>query len=173
MLSLVAEGGIPAEVVQLNVHGGGDAIAIDAEQVPPCFGIVAAKACGVLPVRREDVRPDVAGVVLQFRYGGVQVHTIRVTEQAMVTQSFCTRTCCDVFHVTIRLLHLLPVFLQRQGDERRGILKAVWISGSPAPNSRAAFGRKAETVSRKRSIPGAFTILSLYTWFFVLRSTFL
>ena len=121
MLSLVAEGSIPAEVVQLNVHGGGDAIAIDAEQVPPCFGIVAAKACGVLPVRREDVRPDVAGVVLQFRYGGVQVHTIRVTEQAMVTQSFCTRTCCDVFHVTIRLLHLLPVFLQRQGDERRGI----------------------------------------------------
>ena len=82
MLSLVAEGGIPAEVVQLNVHGGGDAIAIDAEQVPPCFGIVAAKACGVLPVRREDVRPDVAGVVLQFRYGGVQVHTIRV-------RSFC------------------------------------------------------------------------------------
>ena len=67
------------------------------------------------------MRPDVAGVVLQFRYGGVQVHTIRVTEQAMVTQSFCTRTCCDVFHVTIRLLHLLPVFLQRQGDERRGI----------------------------------------------------
>lgn len=117
MLSLVAEGSIPAEVVQLNVHGGGDAIAIDAEQVPPCFGIVAAKACGVLPVRREDVRPDVAGVVLQFRYGGVQVHTIRVTEQAMVTQSFCTRTCCDVFHVTIRLLHLLPVFLQRQRDE--------------------------------------------------------
>lgn len=55
----------------------------------------------------------------------------------------------------------------------RSILKAVWISGSPAPNSRAAFGRKAETVSRKRSIPGAFTILSLYTWFFVLRSTFL
>ena len=125
MLSLVAEGGIPAEVVQLNVHGGGDAIAIDAEQVPPCFGIVAAKACGVLPVRREDVRPDVAGVVLQFRYGGVQVHTIRVTEQAMVTQSFCTRTCCDVFHVTIRLLHLLPVFLQGQGDE------PGWVDGHP------------------------------------------
>ena len=141
MLSLVAEGSIPAEVVQLNVHGGGDAIAIDAEQVPPCFGIVAAKACGVLPVRREDVRPDVAGVVLQFRYGGVQVHTIRVTEQAMVTQSFCTRTCCDVFHVTIRLLHLLPVFLQRQGDERRGIFFRPPQSLETGPNSSKIPGR--------------------------------
>ena len=101
MLSLVAEGGIPAEVVQLNVHGGGDAIAIDAEQVPPCFGIVAAKACGVLPVRREDVRPDVAGVVLQFRYGGVQVHTIRVTEQAVVTQPLRSWTGGNVLHVAV------------------------------------------------------------------------
>ena len=117
MLSLVAEGGIPAEVVQLNVHGGGDAIAIDAEQVPPCFGIVAAKACGVLPVRREDVRPDVAGVVLQFGQSFVQVYTIRVTEQAMVTQPLGARTCCDVLHVAIRLLHLLPVFHQCQRDE--------------------------------------------------------
>ena len=117
MLSLVAEGGIPAEVVQLNVHGGGDAIAIDAEQVPPCFGIVAAKACGVLPVRREDVRPDVAGVVLQFRHGGIQIHMICITEQTVVTKTLCTRPGCDVLHVAIRLLHLLPVFLQRQRDE--------------------------------------------------------
>ena len=102
MLSLVAEGSIPAEVVQLNVHGGGDAIAIDAEQVPPCFGIVAAKACGVLPVRREDVRPDVAGVVLQFRHGLVQIHTILISKQSMVTQTLSARTSGNVFCVALR-----------------------------------------------------------------------
>ena len=65
----------------------------------------------------DDVRPDVSGVVLQLGHGGIQIHMIRVAEQAVVTQTLGAGPGCDILHVAIRLLHLLPVFLQRQRDE--------------------------------------------------------
>jgi len=42
---------------------------------------------------------------------------IRVAEQAVVTQTLGAGPGSDILHVAIRLLHLLPVFLQRQRDE--------------------------------------------------------
>ncbi len=61
--------------------------------------------------------PDISGVVFQFGHGGTQIHMVRVTEQAVVAKTFRTGPGCDVLHVAIRLLHLLPVFLQCQGNE--------------------------------------------------------
>ena len=43
MLALIVEGSVPAEVVRLNIHGGGNFITIGSEQVPPRFGIVISK----------------------------------------------------------------------------------------------------------------------------------
>ena len=43
-----------------------DVIAVCPEQCAPCLGVVVAEMLCVFPVQRDDVRPDVAGVVLQF-----------------------------------------------------------------------------------------------------------
>ncbi len=42
---------------------------------------------------------------------------ICVTEQTMVTKPLYTRPRGDILHVAIRLLHLLPVLLQRQRNQ--------------------------------------------------------
>ena len=51
MLAFIVEGSIPAEVVGLDIHGGGNFIAICSEQVSPCFGIVVAKTRGILTLQ--------------------------------------------------------------------------------------------------------------------------
>ena len=117
MVTFIMECRVPPEVLRRDVHGCRDVVAVRPEQSPPCLRIVVAKPLRVLPVQGEDVCPDVSGVVLQFRHGGIQIHMICITEQTVVTKTLCTRPGCDVLHVAIRLLHLLPVFLQRQRDE--------------------------------------------------------
>ena len=80
MVALIMEGSVPAEVLGRDMHGCCDVVAMGPEQSPPCLRVVVAETLCVFSMQGDDVRPDVAGVVLQFRYGGVQVHTIRVTE---------------------------------------------------------------------------------------------
>ena len=47
VVTLVVVGGVPAEVIRRDVHGGGDVIAIRPEQIHPRPGIVVAKPGGV------------------------------------------------------------------------------------------------------------------------------
>ena len=101
MLSLVAEGGIPAEVVQLNVHGGGDVVAVRAEQILPRPGVVVAKTGGILAFQGDDVGPNVAGVVIQFVHGLLQIHTVLVPKEPVVTKPLRPWTGGDVLHVAV------------------------------------------------------------------------
>ena len=121
MLALIVEGSVPVEVVRLDVHGGGDVIAVGPEQIPPRFGIVVAKTRGVLTLQRENMSPHIPAVLIQLPHGFLQVHSIFITKEPVVTQPFRTRPGCNVLHVAVRLLHLKPVFLQRSGDKDRGI----------------------------------------------------
>ena len=116
-MTFVMERRVPPEVLRRNVHGCRNVIAVSTNQCPPCLGVVVAETLCVFSMQGDDVRPYVAGVVLQFGHGGVQVHMIRVTEQSMVTQTLGTGAGGDIFHVSIRLLHLLPVLLQRKRDQ--------------------------------------------------------
>ena len=66
----------------------------------------------------DDVRPHVAGVVIQFVHDSGEVNGIIVTEETVFTQPLRSRTQSDVLGVALHALHLVPVFLQRQCDER-------------------------------------------------------
>ena len=101
MFALVVEGGVPAEVVRLDIHGGGDFIAIGAEQIPPRFGVVIAKTRGVLPFQGEDMRPHIPGVLIQFLHGLLQVHSIFITKEPVITKPFRPRPSSDVLHVAV------------------------------------------------------------------------
>lgn len=121
MVALIMEGCVPTEVLGRDIHSGGDVVAVGAEKISPRPGIVIAQPLRVLSLQGDNVRPHVTCVVLQFRHGLGQLHTIFVTEETMGTQPLRSRPCCDVLHVAIRFLNVTPVFLQRLRDERRGI----------------------------------------------------
>ena len=121
MLSLIMEGGVPTEVLGRDLHGGGNVIAMCTQESTPRLGVVIAQALSVLPMERDDVRPHISRVVLQFRHGLVQIHTILISKQSMVTQTLSARTSGNVFCVALGGLYLRPVLLQGQSDERRGV----------------------------------------------------
>ena len=80
VIPLVVVGGVPAEMIRRDIHGGGDVVAICPEQVPPRLGIVIAKTGRVLPFQGDDVRPHVAGVLIQLPHGLFQIHSIFITK---------------------------------------------------------------------------------------------
>ena len=101
MFPLVVEGGIPAEVVRRDVHGGGNVVAVGPEQVHPRLGIVVTEACGVLPFQGDDVRPHIPGVLIQLPHGFLQINSIFITKESVVTQPFRTRPGGNVLHVAV------------------------------------------------------------------------
>ena len=80
MMTFIVERRVPPEVLGRDVHSCRDVVAVSTEQRPPCLRVVVTETLRVLPVQRDDVRPDIPGVLLQFRHGGVQIHMIRVAE---------------------------------------------------------------------------------------------
>ena len=76
VIPLVVVGGVPAEMIRRDIHGGGDVVAICPEKVPPRPGVVIAKTGRVLPFQGDDVRPHIAGVLIQLPHGLFQIHSI-------------------------------------------------------------------------------------------------
>ena len=66
MMTFIVERCIPPEVLRQDVHGRCDVVAVSTEQHPPYLRVVIAETLCVFSMQGEDVRPDVAGVVLQF-----------------------------------------------------------------------------------------------------------
>ena len=117
MIALVMEGGVPTEVLRLDVHSGSNVVAVRPQQCAPRRRVVISKPCGILPFQRNDVRPYVTSVALQLVHGLVQRHMIRVIKQAVAAQPFRSGTGGDVLGVALGGLHTVPVLLQGQRDE--------------------------------------------------------
>ena len=73
----------------------------------------------VLPVEGDDVRPHVAGVVIQFIHDSVQIHVVIVTEETVFTETLRSRTQSDVLGVALHRGEPVPIRFQCQRDERR------------------------------------------------------
>ena len=67
------------------------------------------------------MRPHVAGVAIQFIHDSAQIHIVIVTEQAVFTQPLRSRPQGDVLGVALGGLYTVPVLLQGQRDEGRGV----------------------------------------------------
>ena len=67
------------------------------------------------------MRPDVALVGGHLRHGGIQIHSIFITKETVAAQSLRPGPGGDVPGVAVRGADFLPVFLQRHGDQRRGV----------------------------------------------------
>ena len=65
--------------------------------------------------------PDVALVRGYLRHGGIQIHNVFITKETVAAQSLCPGPGGDVLGVAVRVVDFVPVFLQRHGDQRRGV----------------------------------------------------
>ena len=101
VVTLIVVGGVPAEVVGRDVHSGGDIVAIGPEQIPPHLGIVISKTRGVLPFQGENMRPHISVVLIQLPHGLLQIHSIFITKETVVTQPFRPGPGGDVLHIAL------------------------------------------------------------------------
>ena len=117
VMALIMEGGVPTEVSGRDIHGGGNFVAVGAEQIPPRLRVIVTEALGVLSLEGDDVRPDVAWVLAQLCHCFFKVNDILVTEQSMAAQPLYPRPGSDVLHIGFGLVHFRPVAFQRRGYE--------------------------------------------------------
>ena len=101
VLPLIVVGGIPAEVIRMDIHSGGNVVAVGSEQVHPRLGVIVSKPGGILPFQGEDVCPHVAGILIQLQHGLLQVHAVLVSKEAVVTQPLRSWTGGNVLHVAV------------------------------------------------------------------------
>lgn len=120
MLALVVEGSIPSEVTGRYLHCRRDVVTVRPNEISPRRGVIEAEPDRILPLERDDMRPHVSGVALQFFHGFLQRDCILITEQTVSADALRARTGGDILHVLFRLVDGIPVGFQRQRDERRG-----------------------------------------------------
>ena len=118
MIALIVEGGVPAEVLRRDLHRCGDVVAVGAEQCAPCVRVIIPKPLCVLLVEGDDVRPHVAGVVIQFVRDSGEVNGIVISEETVFPQPLRSRTQSDVLGVALHRGEPVPIRFQRQRDER-------------------------------------------------------
>ena len=121
MITLIVKSGVPPKVVWGDVHRRGDVVAVRPEEIPPRLGVVVAQPHRVLSLEGDDVGPHISGVLLQLVHRCIQRDCIVVTEQTVAAQPLCPGPGGDVPGVALHGGELVPVGLQRHGDERGGI----------------------------------------------------
>ena len=116
MLALVVEGRVPAEVCGRYLHRRRDLIAVGADEISPRRGVVKAQTRRVLPLEREDVRPHISGVLLQFLHRFFQRHAVAVPEQTVGTEALRSGPGGDILQILLRLTERVPVGFQCQRE---------------------------------------------------------
>ena len=51
--------------------------------------MVVAQPLGILPLEGDDVRPYIAGVLVQLLHNGIHIYVVLVTEEAVGEGTFC------------------------------------------------------------------------------------
>ena len=118
MVTLIVEGRVPTKILQWDLHRCGDVVAVGAEQCAPCVRMVIPQPLRILPVEGDDVRPHIAGVVIQFVCNSGEVNGIVITEQTVFPQPFRSGPQGDVLGVALGGREPVPIRFQRQRNER-------------------------------------------------------
>ena len=121
VLALIVKGGVPAEVTGWYLHCRRDVVAVRSNEISPRRGVIEAEPDRILPLERDDMRPHISGVVLQFFHGFLQRDGITITEQAVGTDVLGAWPGGNVLHVLLQLVNGIPVGFEGQRDERRGV----------------------------------------------------
>lgn len=101
VLALVVEGGVPSEVTGRDLHCRRNIVVVGSNEISPRRGVVVTQAGSILTLERDDVRPHISGVVLQFFHGFLQRDRFLITKQTMSADALGARPGGDVLHVLL------------------------------------------------------------------------
>ena len=117
MLALVVEGRVPAGSPRAVFSSPPRSLRWARMIFLHAAAVVEAQTRRVLPLEREDVRPHVSGVLLQFLHRFFQRHAVAVAEQTVGTQPLRPGPGGDILQILLRLTERVPVGFQCQREE--------------------------------------------------------
>ena len=122
LIRLLVEGGIPAQVVRLDLVRRGDVADGGVHQRPPAFRAVIAQPLGVFTAQRDHRRPHISGVLRHLPHRLCEIlHLAMSVPQAMLAVLLNTGTVGDVVDEIFLLIQRLHVVFPHLLNERGGI----------------------------------------------------
>ena len=90
------------------------------EHISPSAAVIIAESLGVLTAQRDDCRPHISRMRIEFIGYLLQIHRHTVVGKEPVrADSFRTRTGGDVVGIGFGVHHLIGVFLNHSGNKFR------------------------------------------------------
>lgn len=121
LIRLLVEGGIPAQVVRLDLICRGDVTDGGVHQSLPVFRAVVAKPLRVLTAQRHHRRPHISGVLRHFPYRPRKIFYLTVgVPQPVLTVLLDAGAVGDVVDEIFLLIQRLHVVFPHLLDERGG-----------------------------------------------------
>ena len=121
LIRLLVEGGVPAQVVRLDLICRGDVADGGVHQRPPAFRVVIPKPLGVLTAQRHHRCPYISGVLRHLPYRPREILNLTVNvPQPMLTIFLDAGAVGDVVDEIFLLIQRLHVVFPHLLDERGG-----------------------------------------------------
>ena len=121
LIRLLVEGGVPAQVVRLDLICRGDVADGGVHQRPPAFRVVIPKPLGVLTAQRHHRCPYISGVLRHLPYRPREILYLTVSvPQPVLTVLLDAGAMGDVVDKIFLLLQRLHVVFLHLLDERGG-----------------------------------------------------
>ena len=122
MVALVVEGGVPFQILFGYLEVGGEGIGLCPKHLPPSFALIESESLRILTAQRDDHRPHVSFVVIQFLRDLAELDGDSVIgEQTVGAEAFSSRSGGDIVSVGLGLHHLVSVIFQSAGDKLRSV----------------------------------------------------
>ena len=123
MAAGIVKRGVPAEVLRGDLHLLGNSVPLGAEQVHPRIRVVIAQPLRILPAEGDDVRPDIAGMLIHLLLYLRQHDGYTLVGE----QTVAAGTLIDIFEIHIPLWRIAVQF-QNAADERIRIAASSVVS---------------------------------------------
>ena len=122
LIRLLVEGGVPAQVVRLDLVRRGDVTDGGVHQSLPVFRAVIAQPLGVFTAQRDHRRPHISGVLRHLPYRPCEILYLAVSvPQPVLTVLLDAGAVGDVVNEIFLLIQRLHVVFPHLLDERGGI----------------------------------------------------
>ena len=127
MMTLVVEGGVPMEILRRYLEIFCNDSRLGTEHLPPSFSLIVSEALCILTAQRDDHRPHISVIVVQFLRDLVELDGDTVIgEQTVRAEAFGSRSGSNIVCVGLGLHHLVSVIFQSAGDEL-GSVSYRWL----------------------------------------------
>ena len=112
----------PFEVSHRNMKRIGQLLCLSADHIPPAFTAVEAQPFRILPAQREDRRPHISFMQIQFLRNFIELHPHTVIcEQAVGAEPLCAGPGGDIVRIGFGGEQIVSIIFYGTENKLRGI----------------------------------------------------